>query len=215
MPGTVSSQYLSTHRSRQMSGPRRFLRVANWNRIQNPKRRNKMPWTCLHRDWLEDYEFTNLSLTNRGVLFCLHMLAARSNNRIPLDHRWIGHKIAARPQVVGKAVVTLMRIGLIEEFVEDKDTGKNNDLVQILGARTTPAEGEIEIDLETEGPLTQEEQISTDENSKTAPTFSNGQPKFEVMTRACMDAGLRGSNHHGIARVAQRVSSTWSPPKNS
>lgn len=165
-----------------------------------------MPWTCLHRDWLEDYDFTNLSLTNRGVLFCLHMLAARFDNRIPLDHRWIGHKIAAPPHVVGKAIATLTRVGLVAEFAEDTQTSRNKDLVQILGAKSTPAEGETETDLKIEGPLTPRDakvRYAGTENS--APARNGAQPPFKLMTQACMNAGVRGSDHHAIAAIIKGI----------
>ncbi|MDJ0711292.1 MAG: hypothetical protein QNJ14_12915 [Woeseiaceae bacterium] len=160
-----------------------------------------MPWTRLHRDWLEDYDFTQLSMTTRGVYFCLHMLAARSANRVPLDYSWIGKKIVTRPQDVGKAIAALQRVGLVEEFVEDVETCRNNDLQQVLGTEAVPVEIEKEKDLE-EGPATS---IVGREKAKSTRRANSKQPAFEAMTRACVAAGVRGSDYVQIGEVIQRV----------
>jgi hypothetical protein len=65
-----------------------IIQVKDWQRLQHYKK-SKPPWIKLYRDILGDYEFGKLSTTNRWTLIGLWLLAAETNNKIPLDEEWI------------------------------------------------------------------------------------------------------------------------------
>ena len=186
-----------------MAGRRTFLSVANWDDIQNPRRPKVPPWTKLHRDWLNIYEFSRLSATNRGVLFSMHMLCAELRNRVPYDTAYIAHKINLRPAVVGKALIQLISTEFLVEFAEDLETSQNNDLTQLTGTRWIPPEGDTETDTNPKGTGRQHVESIRERSNSIPKRFK--QPKFEELTRACMKAGVRGSDYRAISDIIKET----------
>ena len=56
-----------------------------------------LSWIKLERKWLDDYVFTQLPLSQRGVIFHLWLLAARMGNKLPADPEWLGYTLRADP----------------------------------------------------------------------------------------------------------------------
>lgn len=75
-----------------------YLQIVNWDSFQHYRDRNP-PWIKLHNQILENYEFTQLPDTAKGHLFGLWLLASRTGNKIPLDHKWIANKLNATVKV--------------------------------------------------------------------------------------------------------------------
>ena len=108
--------------------PRKFLAVADWEKLQYHKKLSNPPWTRLHQGWLDDYRFTGLSLQQRGVLFCMHMLAAKTANRIPYDIRWIANQLGCKSSAGSKVILNLISTGFLLEFAETPETKGINSL---------------------------------------------------------------------------------------
>lgn len=109
-----------------MPGVRRYLAVADWDRLQYHKQLRNPPWTRLHQDWLTHYGFSQLSLPQWGVLFGMHMLAARTGNRIPYDVAWIAKQFSKRSSPVSKVILNLISTGFLLEFEATPDSKENN-----------------------------------------------------------------------------------------
>lgn len=66
----------------------KHFRVRNWDKFQHYKDRNP-PWIKLHTELLDNYEFSQLHDASKLLAFCILLLAARSDNKIPHDPAWI------------------------------------------------------------------------------------------------------------------------------
>lgn len=66
----------------------KHFRLRNWDKFQHYKDRNP-PWVKLHTELLDNYEFSRLHDASKLLAFCLILLAARSDNKIPHDPEWI------------------------------------------------------------------------------------------------------------------------------
>lgn len=75
-----------------------YLRVKNFEKWQHYKDRTP-PWIKLHRDILNNYEFTRLEDHEKAHLMLLWLLASQTDNKIPNDPEWIGKKIGATKKV--------------------------------------------------------------------------------------------------------------------
>ena len=117
---------------------RQFLRVQNFDEMQNPKRPKRPTWIKSFVRDLDDPVRLNLTLTVRGFLSEFEKLAASMMNRVPDDIRFIARKINTLPAVAGKALNTCLTYGLITRFAEDLNTSRNNDLYQKTDNRPIP-----------------------------------------------------------------------------
>ncbi len=66
----------------------KFIRVVNWERFQHYKHRNP-PWIKLYVEMLSSRTWVTLDDSNRVLAFAVLMLAARHENKIPLDPAYI------------------------------------------------------------------------------------------------------------------------------
>lgn len=178
--------------SRTVRGQRQFLKMADWEKTQNPKRPKVPPWIKLHRAWLNLPWYRDLSAANRGVLFSIHMLCAELGNRVPSDISFVAQKIGLRPAVVGKAIRHLVATEFLLEFAEELDASQNRDLDVIAESERVPTEGESDKDKETE---------NNPQGVKQRKTYRFTQPKFEDLTQTCVQAGVRGSDYEHISKV--------------
>jgi hypothetical protein len=87
-----------------------YIKVKNWDKFQHYKDRNP-PWIKLHNHLLDDYDFECLSDSAKGHLFCIWMLASRTQNKIPNDPQWVKKKIGASSTV---DINTLIKHGFLE-----------------------------------------------------------------------------------------------------
>ena len=119
-------------------GHRDFLRVQNFDEMQNPKRPKRPTWIKSFVRDLDDAGRLSLSLAVRGFLSEFEKLAASMMNRVPDDTRFIARKINTQPAVAGKALNTCLTHGFIVRFAEDPNTSRNNDLYQKTDTRPIP-----------------------------------------------------------------------------
>lgn len=75
-----------------------YISVRNWDQFQHYKDRDP-PWIRLYHRLLDDYEYTSLPDAAKAHLMGIFMLAARTENRIPNDPKWIGAKIGSTSRV--------------------------------------------------------------------------------------------------------------------
>lgn len=66
----------------------KYWQIPNWSEHQHYKK-PKPPWIKLHRDLIRDYEFMQLSDTDKWVVIGLWLIAAETGNKIPDDPGFI------------------------------------------------------------------------------------------------------------------------------
>jgi hypothetical protein len=67
---------------------KKFIRVVNWERFQHYKHRNP-PWIKLYGEMLSSRTWVTLDDSSRVLAFAVLMLAARHENKIPMDPDYI------------------------------------------------------------------------------------------------------------------------------
>jgi hypothetical protein len=126
-----------------------YFRVVNFEKFQHYKNRNP-PWIKLHMSILTNYEFNQLSDTEKYLLIGLYLLAARTANRIPMDTRYIRDSLRMTTRKV--QLKKLIGLKLIEQIQDD---GLDNASKVLDGRKhDTPPETETETETEEDAPLT-------------------------------------------------------------
>jgi hypothetical protein len=69
----------------------KYIKIVNWEEYQHYKDRNP-PWIKLYTHLLDSYLWTCLSDSAKLLHVLLFILAARTNNNIPFDKKWIRGK---------------------------------------------------------------------------------------------------------------------------
>ena len=123
-----------------------FISIPNLDQWQHYKKRNP-PWIKLHRDILNDYEFTRLQDASKAHLMLLWLLASQVENKIPADANWIKSKLYLTEDIDFNS--------LIEGGFIDGDIG-------LLARRKQSAVRETETEAEAE----REAETCTKENSR-------------------------------------------------
>lgn len=75
-----------------------YLSVPKWDEFQHYKDRAP-PWIKLHNSIMENYQFECLPDASKAHLFCIWLLASRTNNKINNDPQWIARRIGANSKV--------------------------------------------------------------------------------------------------------------------
>lgn len=81
-----------------------FLSVKDWDKFQHYKDRQP-PWIKLHRELLDNYEFTCLQDASKAHLMLIWLLASQLDNRVPNDAGWIARRIGALSTVNIKLLI--------------------------------------------------------------------------------------------------------------
>jgi len=190
-----------------MAAHGKFILLKDWERYCYADLRKKLapphPWYRQRSDDLDTLNYLDGRLY--GALCRLRMLACIKGN--PIENREI--YLRGRCGVTQKTLAKLHEHGLID-FVDERPvpekTNKNNSKIENYPEKgrmpvriKSVLEGEKEIDIKTEGPgkgNTHSRRIAGN-----GAAGKSGQPAFEEMTRACMKAGVRGSDYRGISEV--------------
>lgn len=123
---------------RDLPPERKFLRVADFDVRQNPRRPKRPSWLKMFVRDLDDVAYLSLSLTVRGFLADFQRLAADLENRVPYDVRFIARRIGAAPAVVGQALNTCLTHGFISRFALPLKPRINNELADSGDAQLIP-----------------------------------------------------------------------------
>ena len=83
----------------------KYLHVKNWEDKQHYKDRCP-PWIKLHRDLLNDYEFSCLQDASKLHLMLIWLLASQMDNKIPADPNFIKERIGIKGEIDLKSLVS-------------------------------------------------------------------------------------------------------------
>jgi hypothetical protein len=132
-----------------VSGSPQYLRVKNWETFQHYKDRRPV-WIKFHVEMLDDYELTNLDYVTQLLFDRLLLLAARTDNNIPNDPRYVGRIVSIEPKKVAEGIAILLDKGFLVTNVRKRSASK------ALAKRSAQAclETETETDKKRTTPLT-------------------------------------------------------------
>ena len=100
-----------------------FITVPNLEKWQHYKDRCP-PWIKLHRDILNDYNYSCLQDASKLHLLMIWLLASQMDNKIPADEKWISGRINATTEVNIKDLILL---GFLEYDSKTLARRKQND----------------------------------------------------------------------------------------
>lgn len=69
-----------------------YLSIKKFDTYQHYKTRNP-PWIKLYRSILNDYDMRGLTVTSRLIYICLLIIASETDNRIPIDYKFLSDRI--------------------------------------------------------------------------------------------------------------------------
>jgi hypothetical protein len=87
-----------------------YLRIKNWDKFQHYRNRTP-PWIKLHRDLLNDYDFSCLQDASKLQIMLIWLLASQLDNKIPNDPAWVRLRIHVDDKVDLNA---LIKCGFLE-----------------------------------------------------------------------------------------------------
>lgn len=90
-----------------------YLSVRNWEKFQHYKQR-RPPWVKFHVELLDDYELMHLSISSQLVYDRLLLLAARLDNAIPNDAKYVASLIHLPTKIVFAALTDLIDTGFLD-----------------------------------------------------------------------------------------------------
>ena len=103
----------------------KYFRITNWERFQQYKDRDPK-WIKVYRDLVDNYEWTHLPDNQKAHLLGLWLLAAKLDNKIPADEKWIGVRIGATSKINLKS---LESSGFIELYNSVQDCTEQYETV--------------------------------------------------------------------------------------
>jgi hypothetical protein len=95
-----------------------YLQIKNWEKFQQYKDREPT-WIKLHRELLNDYEFSRLPDAAKAHLMLIWLLASQMGNKLPCDARWLTQKIGATSTVDLNALIDS---GYLVPYQNDTET---------------------------------------------------------------------------------------------
>lgn len=117
-----------------------YLEVKNWDKFQHYKDRSP-PWIKVHRELLDDYEFTRLQDASKLHLILIWVLASQLDNRIPNDPAWIAKKIGAT-EIINLNILIAKNFLSVVQDASKPQTSASNVLAKC--SPETEAEAEAE-----------------------------------------------------------------------
>lgn len=85
----------------------RTLSIRNWERFQHYKDR-RPPWVKFYVELLDDYELSRAPVATRLLANLLLLVAAKTNNRIPNDAKWLASQVLMDENDVLEGVANLV-----------------------------------------------------------------------------------------------------------
>lgn len=82
-----------------------YLSIKNWEKFQHYKDRSP-PWIKLHRELLDDYEFSRLQDASKAHLILLWLLASQLENKIPNDPAWLKNRLGLTTEINLKELIS-------------------------------------------------------------------------------------------------------------
>lgn len=104
--------------------------VKNFERFQHYKDRAP-PWIKLYNELLDDYEFGLLPDASKMHLIAIWLLASRSENKIPLDEKWVARRINAS-EVVNLQLLAERGFIIIDQELQEAEQVASKSLAECL-----------------------------------------------------------------------------------
>ena len=120
--------------------PEMYIEICGWDKFQHYKKRNP-PWVKLYAQILDDDDFDCLPDDSKLLFFCLLPFAARRDNKIKLDFRWLQKKLPITTTITKETLQPLINAGFIACYQGDS---------VVLSSSTQDATPETETETETE-----------------------------------------------------------------
>ena len=98
-----------------------YIKVKKWGTFQHYKNRNP-PWIKFHTSLLDDYEFQCLPDGAKWQLLLIWLVAARLDNRIPDDKKWLASLLHVAPDDL--EIDLLLSRGWLERRTESNASTK-------------------------------------------------------------------------------------------
>lgn len=89
-----------------------YLRVRNWEKFQHYKNR-RPPWVRYHVEMLDDHELLSFNYGTQLIYDRLLLLAARTDNNIPNDQKWISGQTLVDQDTTAAALESLLDAGFL------------------------------------------------------------------------------------------------------
>jgi hypothetical protein len=89
-----------------------YLRIRNWEKFQHYKDRRPI-WIKYHVELLDDYELTTLDYVTQLLYDRLLLLAARTDNNIPLDPGYVSRMVSIEVAQVAVGLDKLLEQGFL------------------------------------------------------------------------------------------------------
>jgi len=152
-----------------------YLRVTNWEKFQQCDR--DAPWIKLHTRLLQDYEFMNISDSDRLGFILILVYAGRNGNKIPNDSKWLSSIFI----MDGFDINKLIEMELLEEFDEKKHTKYNKERkLRIENRRTKDRDRKRDKQSNSESDLTQT--FSDPQDSASSETETETETETDINT---------------------------------
>ncbi len=151
-----------------------MLTVKNWSRHQHYKDR-RPPWIKLHRDVMNDMQFMELTMDQRGLLMSLWILAAEADGQLPDDAKTLSWRL----RVQNVDVEPLVRAGF---------------LIRVADASNLPPVACLETETEAEERQRQRDNgssVSLPSTSKESVDLRESLEERETFTRNVVDEFYR------------------------
>lgn len=191
-----------------MTRERKFIHLVGWSEYVYPDRRKKLdpPYPWYKQPSIELDTLNHLDGRLFAALCRLRMLACQVGNNIELREQYL----RGRCGITRKALDRLTEYGLIvllDQRPKHDNASKNS------GSTPIPPESGRSTWRGTSGPEgDSDSEIHQNSNQGALPhrlagkretTGCRRQPAFEQLTRACQEAGLRGSDFIGISELIE------------
>ena len=111
----------------------KYLKIKNWDEFQHYKDRDPK-WIKVYRDITDNYEFSQLPDASKGHLLGLWLLAAKLDNKIPADAKWIATRINATAKI---DLGLLERSGFIAPYSSVQNDTDNEEYSSVVACLET------------------------------------------------------------------------------
>lgn len=114
---------------------RQPFQIVNWEDYQHYSKR-RPPWIKFYTSLLDNHEMSQLRASSRLLAPLLLLVAARTDNAIPNDIKWLSNALQMNAVQIEEGLADLLRIG----FVKRKP--RYQDASNVLAKRYSKAEAE-------------------------------------------------------------------------
>ena len=97
----------------------RFFRITDYDDYRHYSDKRSLVWVKTHVNLLDTYAWCRLTEVQRCHVISLRLLAAKYENRLPLDQHWLKQRLSAKKKI---DVDVLAAAGFLEYIQEDTES---------------------------------------------------------------------------------------------